>query len=159
MAQRAREVQAITRGIFLSVHHDSVQEIYLENWTFEGKRHRFSNKYRGYSLFVSALNGAYEQSKTLAVSLGAMLRKSGFTPSYHHAEDIPGERRPVLDHAAGVFRYDNLAVLRNARIPALLFEAGVIVHQAEELDLQKPQTRSRLLEAALRGIETFCGRG
>src|SRR5262245_38286131 len=101
LAQRAQAVHAIQRGILLSVHHDSVQEFYLESWIFEGKEQRFSNRFRGYSLFVSALNGQYEQSKNLAISLGRKLRNTGFKPTYHHAENIPGERRPIVDHATG----------------------------------------------------------
>ena len=156
LPERARAVRAIRQGVFLSVHHDSAQSIYLESWVFERTRQRFSGRFAGYSLFVSGRSEVYEASKSLARSLGTRLREAQFAPSFHHAENIPGERRPVLDETAGVFRYDGLAILRQARVPAVLIEAGVIVNPLEELELEKPEFRARFVEAIKQGITSYC---
>jgi N-acetylmuramoyl-L-alanine amidase len=42
----------------------------------------------------------------------------------HHAEPVAGESRELIDRALGIYRYDELAVLRTATMPAVLFEAG-----------------------------------
>jgi N-acetylmuramoyl-L-alanine amidase len=65
-------------------------------------------------------------------------------PTPHHAEPIPGENRPFADKTNGVHYFDNLVVLKTAAQPALLLEAGVIVHRAEELVLQQPARREAM---------------
>ena len=57
------------------------------------------------------------------------------------------------DEANGVHFYDNLAVLRHARMPALLFEAGVIVNREEEKRMADPEVRKRIAAAVSDGIE------
>ena len=54
-------------------------------------------------------------------------------PSLHHAEPIEGENREVIDRLNGVYRFDDLVVLRSAAMPAVLLEAGIIKHREEEL--------------------------
>ena len=49
-------------------------------------------------------------------------------------------RRELLDADAGVYRYDQLIVLRMTRMPAVLLEAGSIVNRQEELELGAPRT-------------------
>jgi N-acetylmuramoyl-L-alanine amidase len=156
LAERSRLIERIDHGLLLSIHHDSVQPRYLEDWEFGGRRRKFSNRFHGYSLFVSAQNRAFDESRTLGVALGGALRAAGFAPTYHHAEPIPGEGRPILDREAGLFRYDGLAVLRNARIPAVLIEAGVLVNQAEERELERPETRERFAAAIVRAVQAYC---
>jgi N-acetylmuramoyl-L-alanine amidase len=41
-------------------------------------------------------------------------------------------RRKLVDATAGVYRYDQLIVLRRTRMPAVLLEAGSIVDRQEE---------------------------
>jgi N-acetylmuramoyl-L-alanine amidase len=50
-----------------------------------------------------------------------------------------------------VHYFDNLAVLKTARIPALLFEAGVIVNRDEELRMRDPAVRIRIVESIVSG--------
>jgi hypothetical protein len=65
----------------------------------------------------------------------------------HHAEPIPGENRPFADRINGVHYFDDLVVLKTATQPALLLEAGIIVHRAEELALQQSATRETMATA------------
>jgi N-acetylmuramoyl-L-alanine amidase len=81
------------------------------------------------------------------------MRKAGFIPSRYHADPIVGENRPFADEANGVHYFDNLAVLKTASIPALLFEAGVIVNRDEELRMRDPAVRKRIVESIVAGAE------
>ena len=147
---------AAARGadLFLSVHHDSVQPHYLEEWAHEGETRRFSDRFAGYSLFVSRRNPELGASLACASAIGAAMRGAGFVPSLYHAEPIPGESKPFADRTNGVHYYDNLVVLHTATQPAVLFEAGVIVNRAEELTLRDPATRARMAEAIADGARS-----
>jgi N-acetylmuramoyl-L-alanine amidase len=147
---------ATARGadLFLSVHHDSVQPHYLEEWVHEGETRRFSDRFAGFSLFVSRRNPELAASLACASAVGAAMQGAGFTPSLYHAEPIPGESKPFADRANGVHYYDNLVVLHTATQAAVLFEAGVIVNRAEELALREPATRGRIATAVADGVRS-----
>jgi len=139
--------------LFLSVHHDSVQPQSLEDWEHDGKVDRYSDRFAGFSLFVSRRNPHLDASLACASSIGAALRAAGFLPSLYHAEPIAGESRPFADRLNGVHYYDELFVLRSATQPAVLFEAGVIVNRAEELALREPAMQRRIADAVARGVQ------
>lgn len=148
----ARAPRAKRMDLFISIHHDSVQPHYLETWEHEGMERRFSDRYSGFSLFVSRLNPGVETGLRCASAIGGALRAAGFAPSRYHAEPIAGENRPFADEDNGVHYFDNLAVLRTAAIPALLFEAGVIVHRDEELRMRDTAVRKRIVESIVAGV-------
>lgn len=150
---RARTRAALGTDFFLSLHHDSVQPQYLEDWIHAGLPRRFSDRFAGFSLFVSRANPQLALSLACASQLGAALRHAGFVPTPHHAEPIPGENRPFADQTNGVHYFDNLVVLKTATQPALLLEAGVIVHRAEELALQQPARREAMATAIAAALD------
>ena len=78
------------------------------------------------------------------------------TPTLHHAETIPGERREVLDKKLGIYRFDDLVVLKSARMPAVLVEAGVIVNRNEELLLRSADHQKKLASALVGAVVDFC---
>lgn len=139
--------------LFLSIHHDSVQPHYLQEWGHEGVVRRFSDRFAGFALFISRRNPQFARSLACASAIGAQLRATGFTPSRYHAEPIPGESRPFADHANGVHYHENLSVLHRADAPAVLLEAGVIVNRAEEWVLRDPGTQRRLAAAVADGVQ------
>jgi N-acetylmuramoyl-L-alanine amidase len=145
---------AAARGanLLVSVHHDSVQPHYLEEWDHEGETRRFSDRFAGFSLFVSRRNPQLAVSLACASAIGASLRAVGFAPSLYHAEPIPGESKPFADRLNGVHYYDNLVVLHTATQPAVLLEAGVIVNRAEEIALRNPATQRRIAGAVAAGV-------
>jgi N-acetylmuramoyl-L-alanine amidase len=156
LAERARSIEGLQSGVLISLHHDSVQPAYLRSGIVDGRPARFSRHARGYSLFVSGSSPAFAASERLAERIGVELRIAGFTPSLHHAEPIKGENRPIVDAKLGVLRFDGLIVLKSARIPAFLLEAGVIAHPEEELDLENGQLRGRMVAALVEGLSSFC---
>lgn len=130
--------------LFVSIHHDSIQQAWLD----QGRREEFS----GFSVFVSAKNPAFEKSLMCARRVGRAMAADGERPSLYHATPILGENRPLLDKPNGVHRYDNLVVLKAARSPAILIEAGVIVNPHEDRRLGEPATAQRLAGAMADGI-------
>ncbi len=142
--------------LFLSVHHDSVQPRYLEAWQVNGVDRPFADAFRGHSLFVSSGGEDPAGSERLGRSLGRALRGAGLVPTAHHAEAIEGENRPWVDAELGLYRYDGLAVLRLARMPAVLVEAGVILHREEEAELATTEGRARRISALVAGVSSYC---
>jgi N-acetylmuramoyl-L-alanine amidase len=148
-----RTAAAAKADFFLSVHHDSVQPYLLDVWEFEGEPRLFSDKYSGFSLFISRKNPSVKASLACASAIGAALRQAGFTPSLYHADPIPGEGKPFADRANGVHYYDNLIVLKTARSPAVLLEAGVILNRDEELRMRSGETHRTIAAAVAQGLD------
>lgn len=139
----ARAAKSAGKDLFISIHHDSVQPQFIRTVN----KLPFSEKARGYSIFVSRKNPFYLDSLRAAKSLAKKLRASGLAPTLHHAEPIQGENRLLLDRDLGVYAFDNLAVLKNAQSPAILLEAGVLVNPADEELVRKPAFRAAVAEA------------
>jgi N-acetylmuramoyl-L-alanine amidase len=155
-----RTAAANGAALLLSVHHDSVQPHYLEEWEHEGVARKFSDRFAGFSLFVSHRNPAVAESLACASAVGARLRAHGFAPSLYHAEPIPGEAKPFADRTNGVHYFDNLVVLHTAAGAAVLLEAGVIVNRAEELGMRDPAVQGRIAGAVAAGVaKCLAGRG
>lgn len=148
----SRAPRAAGMDLFVSIHHDSVQPRFLSSWASGGETFLYSDHFSGFSLFVSRLNSHTEASLKCASAIGAALRGAGFVPSRYHADPIVGENRPFADEANGVHYFDNLAVLKTASIPALLFEAGVIVNRDEELRMRDPSVRRSIAGAVLSAV-------
>ena len=138
--------------LFISVHHDSARAKHLMTWTYEGAEQNYSDRFAGFSLFVSRANPAWEKGLRCASRIGAGLRQAGFTPSLYHADPVLGENRPFADRDNGVHYFDHLAVLRRAVMPALLFEAGVIINRDEEVRMGDGKTRQQIAASVADGI-------
>ena len=149
----ARPRAAAGAALFVAVHHDSMQERLLSTWTYEGVERRYGDQFEGFSLFVSRENAGWKKGLACASRIGAALIQAGFKPSLYHADRKVGENRAFADKRNGVHYFDRLAVLRNARMPALLFEAGVIVNREEEKRMADPAVRKRIATAVANGIE------
>jgi N-acetylmuramoyl-L-alanine amidase len=149
-----RAPRAVGMDLFISVHHDSVQPRFLTPWQYEGVQLLYSDRFSGYSLFVSRIHAHTDPSLKCASAIGLGLRQAGFIPSRYHADPIVGENRPFADEENGVHYFDNLAVLKTAGIPALLFEAGVLVNRAEELRMRDPAVRGKIVKAVVGAVAT-----
>ena len=147
-----RTAKAVGADLFLSVHHDSAQPRYLKAWTFKDERLNYSDRFAGFSLFVSRKNPDPARSLACATAIGVDLRASGFAPSLHHAEPIEGENRALADAANGIYYYDDLVVLRSATQPAVLLEAGIIVNRDEEALLNRIDVQQSISRAVTQGL-------
>lgn len=148
-----RTAAASGADFFLSIHHDSVQPYLVETWEYDSVERWFSDLHSGFSLFVSRKNPAIKRSLACASAMGAELRVAGFHPSLYHAEAIPGENKPFADKANGVHYYDNLIVLKTARTPAVLLEAGVILNREEDLKMRSQEVQKRIAGAVTQALE------
>jgi N-acetylmuramoyl-L-alanine amidase len=153
-AARANEMHA---DLFLSVHHDSVPDFLIETWQYEGKDNQFSDRFSGYAVFISNDNADRAGSLAFGRDLGKELQARGlkYTPHY----TLPLMRRyrhDLLDAEAGVYRYDQLIVLRHTLMPAVLLEAGSIVNRKDELELGTPERRTLTAQAVAAAVEDFC---
>ena len=148
-----RAPRAAGMDLLISIHHDSVQAHFLWEWVYEGATRYEADGFSGYSVFVSRRNSRAAESLKCASAIGREMRRAGFKPSCYHADPVLGESRPFADEVNGVHYFDNLVVLRAASIPALLFEAGVIVNREEELRLRDPVMRSRMAAAIAFGAD------
>jgi N-acetylmuramoyl-L-alanine amidase len=155
--KRAARANAMSADLLLSVHHDSVPDSFLEKWQYEGAENIFSDRFPGHSIFISIDNPQYGRSLAFGKLLGDELKARGLKYTPHYTEKFMGHRRRVLvDAEAGVYRYDQLVVLRATRMPAVLLEAGSIINRNEELELETPERRSLTSDAAAAAVESFC---
>jgi N-acetylmuramoyl-L-alanine amidase len=132
---------------FIAIHHDSISTQYLEFWDWDGSEASYTNVKRGFGLFVSQQSPDLATSLRCASSIGSQMRRAGFTPTSWH-----GRRHLPADAQNGVWYYDNLVVLYRTDLPAVLFEAGVIKHREEELELLNPERQARMADALATGI-------
>ncbi|WP_295457781.1 N-acetylmuramoyl-L-alanine amidase [uncultured Thiodictyon sp.] len=156
LQERVAEANRRHAELFLAIHHDSVQPRYLSEWTRDGVTHRYSDRFHGFSLFVSGKNPQFADSRRFANLAAMALTARGFTPTLHHAEPIPGEGRPLLDAALGIYRFDDLIVLKAASMPAVLLEAGVILNRDEERQLTDTAYRQRIAGAIVAAAQQYC---
>lgn len=147
LAQRA--LAAAQTDLFLSVHHDSIQQA----WIDQGRAGDFA----GFSVFISTKNVATQASARCASALGAAMRDVGERPSLYHATPIPGENRPLIDAVNGVHRFDDLIVLKAASAPAVLLEIGVIVNPHEERKLADKRFIARYSSAVADAVARCIG--
>ena len=152
LPERASRANAAGAGLFLAVHHDSANDRYLLPVKIGERRYRQTTRFHGYSVFYSAKNRYSGESLRFARTLGAAMRRQGLTPTLHHAEHIPGENREVIDPELGVYRFDDLVVLKRANMPAALLECGVIVNPEEEQELRQPARRLMTARAVAEAV-------
>jgi N-acetylmuramoyl-L-alanine amidase len=156
LAGRTEAADQRRADLLISIHHDSVQPRYLSTWTYSGEERPYSDRFRGFSLFYSEQSGQPEASLDFARRIGSLLRAAGLAPTLHHAEAIEGENRRLVDAERGIHRFDELVVLRTAKMPAVLLECGVIVNRDEEALLGDPSYRRKLAAAVAGAIEETC---
>lgn len=137
-----RTLAAKEDGLFLSIHHDSI----LQSWMPRVQ------DYSGFSVFVSRKNKQVAASLSCASKIGAALIKAGFKPSRYHALPVEGQNRPFADEINGVHYFDDLIVLKTAKQPAVLVEAGVIVNAEDEVRVTSMEGRKRHSAAISAGV-------
>lgn len=157
LLERARRANGMRADLFISLHHDSVPDNLIETWEYNGQKHQFSDRFRGYSIFISEANADRKGSLAFGRLLGRELEAHGMNYTPHYTLPLMGRHRhQLLDADAGVYRYDQLVVLRSTLMPAVLLEAGSIVNRQEELECASTDRRTRIAAAVVAAVEQFC---
>ena len=128
---------------------------FLTKWTVNGQAHLHGEKFKGYSLFISQKTSNSQHNTRLAFALANSLRQHEFSPSLHHAMPIKGENRRLINSARGIYEFPELAVLRTAKMPAILVECGIIVNKDEEQLLSTDHYQQKIVQALADGIATY----
>ena len=157
LVERAARANAMHADLVIAIHHDSVPDHLLQTWQYEGQDQQYNDDYPGYALFISNDNADPAGSLMFGHLLGQELQARGLQYTPHYTLPLMGRRRrELVDAAAGVYRYDQLIVLRETRMPAVLLEAGSIVNRAEEQQLASPERRSLASAAIVAAVDEFC---
>jgi N-acetylmuramoyl-L-alanine amidase len=155
--ERATRANAMHANLFIAIHHDSVPDNLKHFWEYAGQKNEFNDDYPGYAIFISQDNADPAGSLLFGSLLGHELERRGLQYTPHYTLALMGHRRRILvDAEAGVYRYDQLIVLRATRMPAVLLEAGSIVNRQEELELGTSERRSLTSAAIVAAVENFC---
>jgi hypothetical protein len=89
--------------------------------------------------------------------IGNEMKAHGLHYTPHYIEKIMGDRRrELVDAEAGVYRFDQLLVLKQTRVPAVLLEAGSIINRAEEWQLRLPRYRAQITSAVADAVDLYC---
>jgi N-acetylmuramoyl-L-alanine amidase len=157
LLERVTVANHMSASLFLSIHHDSVPDSFLEQWEYEGQPSHFSDRFKGHSLFISYENRKLQPSLLFATFLGEQLKDRGLQYASHYTEQFMGRhRRELVDAEVGIYRYDQLVVLRETQMPAVLLEAGSIINRDEELLMTSPDHQALISTAVAVAVETFC---
>jgi N-acetylmuramoyl-L-alanine amidase len=157
LLQRVARANAMRADLLLSIHHDSVPAFLKEEWEYDGHTMRFCDRFKGHSIFVSYDNRARTDSIAFAKLLGRQMKARGLEYTPHYARPLMGWwQRELIDAETGVYRFDQLLVLRKTRMPAVLLEAGSIVNREEEPLLGSAERRALIAAAAADAVERFC---
>jgi N-acetylmuramoyl-L-alanine amidase len=157
LMKRVAAANKANPDLLLSIHHDSVPDGFLEDWEFGGKPCHFSDKFSGYSVFVSEQNPQFKASLMFAKLLGNQMASRDQQFARQYDQMFMGKyQRPLLDIDAGVYRYDELIVLRKTQVPAVLLEAGSIINRDEELVMDSPEYRDLVSAAVSSAVAEFC---
>ena len=155
--ERTTFANHFSADLFLSIHHDSVPDSFLERWEYDGEEHYFSDRFKGHSIFISNDNVDPAGSLLFGRLLGGQLKARGLRYTPHYTEKFMGHRQRLLvDANTGVYRYDQLIVLRTTQMPAVLLEAGSIINRDEELVMNSPERQSLISAAVTEAVESFC---
>ena len=157
LVKRVAAANNLHANLFLSIHHDSVPDSFLENWEFEGKKSHFSDRFSGYSVFVSRNNPDFQASLLFAELVGEEMKAQGLQYARQYTQAIMGRyQHPLLNKETGVYSYDKLIVLRKTRMAAVLLEAGSIINRDEELKMSSPERREMISSSVTAAVKEFC---
>jgi N-acetylmuramoyl-L-alanine amidase len=157
LVKRVAAANDLRANLFLSIHHDSVPDKFLENWEFEGKKSHFSDRFSGYSVFVSRGNPDFNTSLVFAELVAKEMKAEGLQYARQYTQAIMGRNQhPLLNKETGVYSYDKLIVLKSTRMPAVLLEAGSIINRDEELKMDSPERRDIISSGVTAAVKEFC---
>lgn len=157
LQERVQKAKAREADLFISLHHDSTKEQFLNRIKVDGKNaYVLKEDISGFSILVSTKNKYYSDSLAVSRMIGGNLITGGYQRTLYHTMDIPGERRKMLDKDLGVYRYDDTYVIKKADMPAVLIEKGFIVNKKELENIDDEFWRNGFLVRTFWGIAQWC---
>ncbi|MBI5073339.1 N-acetylmuramoyl-L-alanine amidase [Candidatus Woesearchaeota archaeon] len=140
--QRPALAEQSSAQVYVEIHHDSVNRKDLRSAKASGENGQ--RKYGGFSLHINP-NGRwfYDDTKAIAVGMKDCFIDARLEPNTYHAEEDTGIRMQVAEE--GVYTRPGLYILRNAKIPTLIVEAGSIVVPQEEAIMRKKETQETIV--------------
>ena len=157
LVKRVAAANDLPADLFLSIHHDSVPNSFLEDWEFDGKKSHFSDRFNGYSVFVSRDNPEFKTSLAFAELIAKEMKARGLQYAQQYSMPVMGHyQHPLLDKENGVYDYDELVVLKKTLMPAVLLEAGSIINRDEELKMESPERQDIISSAVTTAAKKFC---
>jgi N-acetylmuramoyl-L-alanine amidase len=154
---RVRRAANLHAQLYLSIHHDSVPDPLMSKWQEDGRVLPFCDRFTGHSIFISNDNPDRSGSLLFARLLGLRMKAHGLAYTPHYIEKFMGSRQRIrVDAEAGVYRYDQLIVLRKTSMPAVLLEAGMIVNRTDAWKLAEPERQAVIASAAVEAVDAFC---
>ena len=157
LVRRVAAANDLPADLFLSIHHDSVPNKLLEDWEFEGRKNHFSDRFSGYSVWVSHSNPDFKTSLSFAELLAKQMKAQGLDYAHQYTQPIMGHyQHPILNKDTGVYSYDELIVLRKTRMAAVLLEAGSIINRDEELKMGSSERRDIISNGVAAAVKQFC---
>src|ERR1700736_2923117 len=154
LVRRVAAANNLRADLFLSIHHDSVPDKLLETWEFDGKKSHFSDRFSGYSVWVSHDNPDFKTSFSFAELVGKEMKAQGLQYAKQYTQPIMGRyQHPLLDKETGVYAHDQLVVLRTTRMPAVLLEAGSIINRDEELQMDSAERRNIISSSVATAVQ------
>jgi len=155
--KRVAAANDLGANLFLSIHHDSVPDNMLEVWDYGGKKSHFSDRFSGYSVFVSRDNPDFPTSLRFADLVAKEMKADGLDYAKQYTLPIMGRNQhELLNKDTGVYRYDQLVVLRKTRMPAVLLEAGSISNRDEEVAMGSPERQEMISSGVTEAVREFC---
>jgi N-acetylmuramoyl-L-alanine amidase len=158
LIRRVAAADALKANFLLSIHHDSVPDKFMENWDFDGKPSHYSDRFSGYSVFVSRSNVDFKTSLAFAKLLGRQMKAQGLQYATQYTQAFMGRYQfDLMDKDVGVYAHDQLIVLMHPQMPAVLLEAGSIINRDEELKMASPERQVMTANAVTTAMKEFCG--
>lgn len=155
LADRPARAQRRGADLLLSIHHDSVDPEELSYWLYQDEIRPYCDKFAGHSIFYSEKNGRALESLMFAVVLGTEMLRAGFCPTLHHAKKFTTKDKALIDKTRGIYKYNQLIVLKKSTMPAVLFECGIIKSRTEELKLLKPKYQAKLVDTLYKALKKY----
>jgi N-acetylmuramoyl-L-alanine amidase len=155
LADRARIASEKKADLLISIHHDSVKPEFLSFWEVQGVKQHYCDNYKGYSVYYSEKNAEPYDSILFAIFLSSEMLKNKFTPTLHHAAYMKGKDKALVDAEKGIYKYNNLVVLKKSPMPAVLLECGIIVNRDEELALHNIDCQQNIVNAIIEAIKRY----
>ena len=156
LESRPRQALCEGAGVFMSIHHDNVDESKKAYSTIDGKRIGFNDEIDGYTIYFSSKNVMAELSKELALAISDEFNKIGIPSANKYQAFIADRNRKLVNPELNIWDYEGLVVLKYSTIPSILIEAGFLSNRHDIDRLKDAAFRKRLSDAIARATLTAC---